>query len=255
VTNAAARPTPPATGERSEQFYEGFWGTGVWSTPEPNPDEAERAAAILGLLERFPPPRSGPQARLLDVGCGRGWLTAKLAKLGNARGVDPVRAGVERAKTLFPHLDFRATDTTSLVAAGERSSYDAVVSSEVIEHIPGEAKRPFVESLRDLLVPGGIAVLTTPRGELQEWCRRHGGAQQPIEAWVTEPELARMCETSGFEVLAQDRVFVPYYPYDLGARFARSWMFRAILAVLPIAPLREFRRRRGIYQIIALRRR
>lgn len=250
---AAPATAPPHTGEGSEAFYAAFWGGGFWSTPEPNPDERARADRILALVDQFAP-RTAQPLRILDVGCGRGWLTNLLAARGNVLGVDPVQAGVDRAHELFPALEFRAVDTTRLVAEGLGATFDVAVSSEVIEHVPSEAKPAFLRSIRDLLAPGGLAVLTTPRGELRAWCARHGGAQQPIEHWLTEAELAGLARDAGFEVVAADRVFVPYYPHSVGAKIASAKAFRALLRVFPIAALRAWQRRQGIYQVIALRR-
>ena len=71
-----------------------------WSTAYPNPEEARRAAVILHLLSQLASGHRGGAARplrILDLGCGRGWLTYMAAVYGECLGIDPVKPVIEFA--------------------------------------------------------------------------------------------------------------------------------------------------------------
>jgi SAM-dependent methyltransferase len=104
-------------------------------------------------------------SRVCDLGCGNGYLAAELGKAGyRVTGVDASASGIEVAQRHyrsdqvdFIRADFTAAEpATSLVPA----SYDAVVSSDVIEHLyrPGA----LIEVAARILKPEGFIVVGTP---------------------------------------------------------------------------------------------
>lgn len=228
------------TGARlhAEEFYRRLWSLPDWSGPAPNLDEQTRFDGMIRLLTRIEWKHvradSHSPPRILDVGCGRGWLTALLSLEGSVLGIDPLDASVERANQLFPDLDFqRCTpgDLVKDVETGDLEPFDLVVCSEVIEHVPREEQLPFLTDLRTL-TPHGTLLMTTPRGELREaWNRLPGAAEQPVEAWLSEKDLDRLAWRAGFEILARDRAYLPRHPltwhgfllkYVLGRKWIRS---------------------------------
>ena len=127
---------------------------------------AAAAAAAPGEADLAPCP-GAPLAGLdvLDVGCGGGILSEALARLGaRVTGLDAspqVAAAAAAHAALDPALARRtrylASSAEALAASG--AQYDAVVCSEVLEHVaePG----PFVAHLAALARPGGHVVVTT----------------------------------------------------------------------------------------------
>jgi glycosyltransferase involved in cell wall biosynthesis/2-polyprenyl-3-methyl-5-hydroxy-6-metoxy-1,4-benzoquinol methylase len=101
---------------------------------------------------------------ILDVGCGTGiMITLPLASIGyRITGIDIDRDSIDTAREVNPYAnaDFRHTDPAALLAAGER--FDVVIASEVLEHLADPL--PFLRTLRGLLHPRGILILTTPNG-------------------------------------------------------------------------------------------
>jgi SAM-dependent methyltransferase len=174
-----------------------------YRAPHPNAEEATRAAALLHYLgeigERHA--RAGTRPRLLDAGCGRGWLTHLLSPFGDVEGIDPAPGAVERARQCFPDLGFHCGTLPDLLAGPVFEPFDVVVCSEVIEHVPHPLKADFVDQLRGALKPGGDLLLTTPRGRLLAAYRRKPNASlQPVEDWLTERRLERLFIGHGFVV-------------------------------------------------------
>lgn len=232
----------------TEEFYENFWKSGSWGEKEMNKDEQARHRVITGLMDAFVMPRLKYRhpIRIVDVGCGRGWLTNQLNAYGSVLGIDPTAAAIKRAKELFPDEEFLCEDAIGLLDRLKIPAFHLAVSSEVIEHVPDAGKRDFLESLRDLLVPDGFAILTTPRGELWKQWLRLNLEQQPVEAWVSERELGQLCRAVGFTVIARGRVFLPNFGFNWLSRLLISKRFSRLQKVSAL------RRACGFYQVVLL---
>jgi 2-polyprenyl-3-methyl-5-hydroxy-6-metoxy-1,4-benzoquinol methylase len=230
----------------AEEFYRSSWRSRRWGSTEPNDDERSRLSAIMGLLEACDLPE---RPQILDLGCGRGWLTRALAYHGDVVGTDLVAAAIDRARELHPDLSFEHVDLDGLVRSRGEAAFDLVVSSEVLEHVKDAEKVPFLEGIRRLLKPRGCAILTTPRGELWEQWMKGRDWQQPVEEWVTEHDLDRMATGVGFVVEQRTRAHV-YGITPLGRLFV-SRPFRLVLRWLPF--LEGLTHGSRIYQVVRLR--
>jgi 2-polyprenyl-6-hydroxyphenyl methylase/3-demethylubiquinone-9 3-methyltransferase len=101
-------------------------------------------------------------ARVLDIGCGNGSLTAAWAKGGwDVTGVDLSESGIAQAEASHPNITFhRMPVGPELVEHFGENCFDAIVSAEVVEHL--YAPRDLVQSSFRLLKDGGLLILTTP---------------------------------------------------------------------------------------------
>jgi trans-aconitate 2-methyltransferase len=100
------------------------------------------------LLELLAP---RPGERILDLGCGTGHLTAKIADAGAAvLGIDSSPAMIEQARQHYPNLHFELADARELALAGP---FDAIFSNAALHWIR-EADR-VVAGIRRVLRPGG----------------------------------------------------------------------------------------------------
>jgi 2-polyprenyl-3-methyl-5-hydroxy-6-metoxy-1,4-benzoquinol methylase len=104
----------------------------------------------------------GDKSRMLDVGCGEGYALAFFRKGGwSVRGVDFSSAGVT---SMNPDcLDALVTGDIFVllnaeIAAGK--TYDVVWLQNVLEHVLDPLD--LLNSLRALVAPGGVAVVTVP---------------------------------------------------------------------------------------------
>lgn len=134
--------------------------------------DRKRVDFIAGILgEQLP-----AGARVLDVGCGNGVISRHLGRLGfRVTGIDVSERTIEKARTInpMPNVEFITKSAEELVAEGTR--YDAVICSEVLEHLdnPGSLLEVLYSSLSDT----GKLIVTVPNG--------HG----PRESFVTKPVL------------------------------------------------------------------
>jgi 2-polyprenyl-6-hydroxyphenyl methylase/3-demethylubiquinone-9 3-methyltransferase len=99
---------------------------------------------------------------ILDVGCGGGLLAEPLARLGaTVTAIDPAEESIAVARAHAEEaglaVDYRAATAGALAAAGE--TFDAVIASEVVEHVP--EPDVFVATLASLARPGGLVLIST----------------------------------------------------------------------------------------------
>lgn len=103
--------------------------------------------------------RTGNGRRVLEVGSGLGYLTYALSKAGfQARGLELSTVAVEKARSQFGDL-YEVGELADVVRL-RPASYDIVLFTELIEHLP--KPNEFIADALRLLLPGGKLVLTTP---------------------------------------------------------------------------------------------
>lgn len=119
----------------------------------------------------FPELRDVAGRRVLDVGCGLGFFSVRLA----ARGACVTGADLDEAA--LKHLSARfAVPTVRLDAERDPwpgDGYDLVLVGEILEHVADPAG--LVRKGRDALAPGGHMVLSTPA--LEGWLALSRGKQ------------------------------------------------------------------------------
>jgi len=102
--------------------------------------------------------------RVLDLGCNNGYGSELLAReAAHVTGVDVSERSIAAARRRCPRLEFLLVDGVTLPFPD--ASFDAVFSFQVIEHIDDPA--PYLAEIRRVLRPDGVAVLTTPNGEVR----------------------------------------------------------------------------------------
>jgi 2-polyprenyl-6-hydroxyphenyl methylase/3-demethylubiquinone-9 3-methyltransferase len=123
------------------------------------------ASAICSSAYLFPILRNAlgalpRHARVLDLGCGNGSLTAALARPGwDVTAIDSSPEAIALARAAYPGIRFIEADVTAPLALAP-ASFDAVVSVECIEHVTDP--RALLRNAQRALAPGGVLLLTTP---------------------------------------------------------------------------------------------
>ncbi|MFC2040563.1 class I SAM-dependent methyltransferase [Chloroflexota bacterium] len=132
--------------------------------------------------------KSNNRLKIIDLGCGRGWITDALSKYGDVAGVD---LSIIMAERLYPDLQFIQANIVTDEIEGK---YDIVISSEVIEHLSFEDQRIYVKKAYDLLNEAGYLVLTTPnKPQVENLVKELSISReqlQPIENWLDKESLS-----------------------------------------------------------------
>jgi len=160
--------------------------------------QRKRHEIILRFTPRF--------VSTCDVGCGSSRI---LADLPNAVGID-----LRRDKLAF----MRRTNHLLAQADGMRlpfadASFEAVICSEVIEHVPDENGR-ILDELSRILEPGGTLVIGTPDYDtwswvILEWLYGKIAPGAYADQHVTHYTYCKLVEAlrgRGYEILAHDYV-------------------------------------------------
>jgi SAM-dependent methyltransferase len=122
-----------------------------------------REARDLGYIERL---AAGlPEgARVLDLGCGAGTpYTSYLSERFETAGIDISRAQLALAQMHAPRASLVLGDMASPPFAP--ASFDAIMAIYSIIHVPREEHASLLAAVRDLLRPGGRALVVLGANE------------------------------------------------------------------------------------------
>jgi len=150
--------------------------------------------------------------RVLDLGAGQGALSMRLTDLGylvTAADMDSDDFKVAD-KVDFERINFDSDDDVERFAERHHEQFDAVCGVEVIEHLEDQWR--YIRSLKRMLRPGGVMVVTTPN--ITSWLSRlifllkgrfHQFADEDLSyghiAPITPFELRLILEREGMEQL------------------------------------------------------
>ena len=187
-------------------------------------------------------------SRVLDVGCGTGSVSRRIADIRNAKiiGIEPnsYRAAAARARGLEVYQE---SFTSALVERLE--PFDVVLFADVLEHVadPGS----FLQLARSALLPGGSVVASVPN--VAHWtvrldllCGRFEYQPAGIRdathlRWFTADTVKSLFETNGLRVISLQHtagVGLPDYairrPWCWISRDRRDAIVRALARRLPL---------------------
>ncbi|CAL8338538.1 unnamed protein product [Gadus morhua 'NCC'] len=182
---------------------------------------------LMSLHRECQPGRPLGGLKILDVGCGGGLLTEPLARLGgHVLGVDPVENSISLARLhsssdpeLGGRLRYRACTVEELLGSEEdvrgeekeagEGPFDAVVASEVVEHLAD--LETFAFCCGHLIKPGGSLFITTINKTNLSYALAIVAAEQILrivpqgthdwDKFISPADLERLLEPHGFSVL------------------------------------------------------
>jgi len=179
-------------------FYDERWRAAGF----PNHLKMARASAIMEAISS----RALEVPKIIDLGCGTGWLTNILATFGPTTGVDLSPEAVAHAREAFPRAQFEHVDFRNWTPT--QADFDVVVSQEVLEHVEDQAA--YLALARRLLRPGGYLVLTMPNKptfEALPEATRDRWKPQPIEHWLSSSELRKLA-SEHFRVIKMSSIIL-----------------------------------------------
>lgn len=141
---------------------------------------------------------------ILDLGCGPGWYTERLAAFGHITGVDLSEQAIAMAKARAPHIEFLAGNIYRVPLPADH--FDVVVSQEVLAHVDDQPR--YIDRAADVLKPGGYLILSTDNKFVMERLGDVGWVPLPpehIDAFLDIPGLKRLLRTR-FRILRMTTV-------------------------------------------------
>ncbi len=171
-----------------------------------------RLQLVLWMLRRYFPTAQ----RLLDVGCGTGFVLEGIRRRYPAldlAGSDVRLTTLVEARRQMPGISFFAADAFALPYESE---FDVVVALDVLEHIDDD--RAALRALKNVIKPGGGVILTVPQhpwlwSEVDDFsCHRRRYVRSDLEGKVTD---------AGFEILRRTSLFALTLPLVIASRLVR----------------------------------
>lgn len=128
-----------------------------------NTQEARFHMIESGIAARIA--KTGQRLRVLDYGCGHGWMGMYMASRLNVEWVGwDMDAGARRWASRFAD-DYQTDDQPGRFHVSDNlpdAKFDIVVCSEVMEHVPDY--RALLATLEDRCASDGLVIMTTPYG-------------------------------------------------------------------------------------------
>jgi SAM-dependent methyltransferase len=156
-----------------------------------------RAGALFSLLPR-------PPARVLDCGCGTGWLASFLARRGyDVVGTDvaPDAIRLAQASLMSPMLPNNEAGAVQFLVADSESltfdrEFDGVVFFDSLHHATDE--RAAIASAFRALKPGGLCVVLEPGRGHARHSRAVDAAYDVTDKDMPPSHVCRLARSVGF---------------------------------------------------------
>lgn len=215
--------------QKEDAFYERlFVKNEHWNSSFPNSEETLRWRIIEQFILKIIERKVISEIKILDLGCGRGWLSKLLSRYGDVLGIEPVKGVVAHARFMFPEIKFICGTTKTLLRAKNFKKFNLIVASEVIEHIPDAKKEFFLRDISLLLKEEGYLIITTPRKEAQAIWNSYMKPDQPVEDWMSENNVENLAIKMNFEKVDLNRFSIPPVKDAPEIEIYQLWLFQKI---------------------------
>ena len=144
-----------------------------------------------------------PGDRVLDIGCGTGYFTRLMAQAvapgGAAHGVDSDGEAITHAQRLTRDSNCSFSEGLAEAIDAPEGSYEVVVSSLMIHHLPQALRPQAIGEMFRVLRPGGSVLIAEFRPPASRMGRRLIAAHSPAMAANRVDLLEPMVRDAGFE--------------------------------------------------------
>jgi len=163
---------------------------------------------------------------VLDVGCGLGFFSARLAERGAKVVACDIGPGLVERTRLKVGCEARLADALSLEEEFGSERFDLVISSECIEHVP--SPKAALHQMIAVLKPGGFLSVSTPNRiwlplvSLATTLRlRPFNGYENFSTWRS---LRKTLEASGVAILREQGLHL--FPFQLHLPRVSTWCDR-----------------------------
>lgn len=161
------------------------WNT-RWRETEQGEVSHRQAELVEQWLARFP----RPAGSIIDIGCGAGWMSRRLAAYGTVTGIDLADEVIARAQQRSPRIAFIAAN---FMEYSFNEQFDVAVALEVLSHVVEQTD--FVRRVAAIVKPGGLLMLATQNKPILERARWiPGPTPGQIRHWVNAKQLRALLE-------------------------------------------------------------
>lgn len=202
LNDSAPRLTHMANSSDVQAFYDEFLQSRMLGYRLHGSLRLEKAAARIL-------PELTPDSLVLDIGCGIGIVTermARVAKNGHVWGVDISEKNVWYARQTAQrsNLTFLSADiirSFQIVNDNINTPVNVVTLIDVIEHLPAEERPVLFSRLRQMSSDNAKIILTYPSPEYQRYLRLHQpDGLQIIDNEIELPDLLHEAGQAGFRL-------------------------------------------------------
>lgn len=108
--------------------------------------------------------RSAGAREVLDVGCGDGRIAFEIRARTSAAvtGIDLAPQAIELARAMCYERDGIRFEVGRVEDLPKSRQFDAIIFTEVLEHVPDDDIRPLITSIAAHLAPDGVLAITVP---------------------------------------------------------------------------------------------
>lgn len=165
--------------------------------------------------------------KMLDIGCGFGWneLAFLRRKVGQIIGIEITEGDLETARKNIRHKNVQFYVGSAIELPFSKTTFDTVVSWEVLEHIPKNTEMKMFSEVNRVLKPGGVFYLSTP---FDSWLSK---ILDP--AWwlighrhYSREQLAAYAAKQGFELLEVRQKGRLWTLLNMDNMYLAKWLFR-----------------------------
>jgi len=212
-------PGPPAQARlgRVQEYYDRL-APRLFAVEDRNWHLQSRMAINLETIDALTPRPPDGAPRVLDVGCGTGFLLERLAARGFAGvGVDLSPESVAIARRRLEELGAadRLTAEVGSAYAPPAGPFHLITLTDVLEHL--EDPRACLRALRAQLAPGGLLVVSTPNRRSLSGLRRAVAERwprlgirlhlAPVDNWQTWTDLESHGAAADLVAVARRGIF------------------------------------------------